>query len=302
MIKTIDPWELGGTLFVPATHNHLDAIAKGEKFPSLRSMVIDTEDGILESDLKRSLERIRVLVPTLTSKGPLRFIRPRDPDTLAALLRLEKIGVIDGFVLPKFGLDNREAYLQLLKNTPFHFMPSIEGNELFDVQQLAILRDTLLPYRLQIPLIRFGAEDMLRQLGLRRDCTLSLFDMSVPSYVIGMLLSTFKPYGFNISGGVYRCYKDHEGFRRDVLRDLREGLIGKTIIHPDQIDLIEECYRVEPEELDDARQLLSSHSAVFSLNGTMAEVSTQLKWGMSIFKREEIYGTSIAPADKDHDR
>lgn len=289
-MKSINPWQLGGTLFVPATHKHLHSIAHGTKFPLLRSMVIDTEDGILESDMKASLELIRAMLPDLKPGRVLRFIRPRDSSTLKELLHFQDIGAIDGFVLPKFGLDNREEYLQLLKNTRFHFMPSIEGSELFDVQQLAILRDTLLPYRLQIPFIRFGAEDMLKQLGLRRECTLSLFDMCVPSYVLGMVISTFKPHGFDLSGGVYRCYKDHDGFKRDVLRDLQEGLIGKTIIHPDQIDLIEECYRVTPRELQEAQQLRSCRSAVFSLNESMAEVSTQLKWGESILKREEIYG------------
>lgn len=291
---------MGGTLFVPATHKHLPAIASGEKFPALRSIVIDTEDGILASDRKASLERIRDMLPGLKPGRLLRFIRPRDPATLKELLHFRDIGAIDGFVLPKFGLDNREEYLQLLKNTRFHFMPSIEGSELFDAHQLAILRDTLLPYSLQIPLIRFGAEDMLRQLGLRRDCTLSLFDMCVPSYVLGMLMSTFKPYGFEISGGVYRCYKDHEGFKHDVLRDLREGVISKTIIHPDQIDLMEECYRVTPRELEEAKQLTTSHSAVFSLNESMAEVSTQLKWGQSILKREEVYGLTKSPEHGSH--
>lgn len=289
-MKPINPWTLGGTLFVPATHKHLTAIAEGEKFPNLRSMVIDTEDGIFESDMEASLERIKEILPVLKPAKLLRFIRPRNPQTLTKLLHLRDIGAVDGFVLPKFGIDNRQEYVQLLKNTPFHFMPSIEGSELFDMQQLAILRDTLLPYRLQIPLIRFGAEDMLRQLGLRRDCALSLFDMCVPSHVIGMLLCTFKPYGFDISAGVFRCYKDHEGFKRDVLRDLREGLIGKTIIHPDQISILDECYRVALREFEEAKQLSASGSAVFSLNGTMAEVSTQLKWGQSILKREELYG------------
>lgn len=297
-MKMISAWELGGTLFVPAIHKHLPTIASSEKFPHLRSMVIDTEDGILESELESALERIDSLLALLKPEQLLRFIRPRNPETLKRLLALEHIHGIDGFVLPKFGLKNCEEYLHLLQNTTFAFMPSIEGDELFDPDRLKTLRDRLIPYRARIPLIRFGAEDMLRQLGLRRDCTLSLFDMNTPSYVIGMLLATFKPHGFKISGGVYRCYKDHEGFKRDLLRDLREGLISKTIIHPDQIDLFEECYRVTRRELDEAKQLLSSRSAVFSLNDTMAEISTQLTWGESILKREELFGSAESPSKR----
>ncbi|MGD9971201.1 MAG: HpcH/HpaI aldolase/citrate lyase family protein [Sulfuricurvum sp.] len=286
------PWELGGTLFVPATHKHLTEISQGEKFPSLRSMVIDTEDGIAESELESSMERISALLPTLTPTSLLRFLRPRNPQVLHRFLEMDDIDRVEGFVLPKFGLENAHAYLSLLQDTPFCFMPSIEGSELFDPEQLKTLRGILIPYRTQIPLIRFGAEDMLRQLGLRRDCNRSLFDMAAPAYALGSLLSIFKPYGFELSGGVFRCYKDHEGFKQDVYRDLSEGLVGKTIIHPDQIDIIEQCYRVTPEEFNEAQQLVNAKSAVFSSNGTMVEVITQYKWAKNILIRSSIYEVS----------
>lgn len=288
-MKPIDPWALAGTLFVPATHKHLEAIARGEKFPRLRSLVIDTEDGIDETKLESALQRIARFLPTLAPSPLLRFLRPRNPDVLGTLLGMRGIDAFDGFVLPKFGLENGPIYLNMLETAPFAFMPSIEGNELFDPTQLAQLRNLLLPYRSRIPLIRFGAEDMLRQLGLRRDCGRSLFDMAAPAYAIGSLLAVFKPYGFSISGAVFRCYKDFEGFRADVLRDLAEGLASKTIIHPDQIDLIEECYRVGFDELNEANLLLDSKSAVFALGGTMGETATQQGWAGSILKRHQIF-------------
>lgn len=286
------PWELGGTLFVPATHKHLTEISQGEKFPSLHSMVIDTEDGIAESELESSMERISALLPTLTPTSLLRFLRPRNPQVLRRLLEMTDIDRVEGFVLPKFGLENAHAYLSLLQDTPFCFMPSIEGIELFDPEQLKMLRGILIPYRTQIPLIRFGAEDMLRQLALRRDCARSLFDMAAPSYLLGSFLSVFKPYGFEISGGVFRCYKDHEGFNQDVYRDLSEGLVSKTIIHPDQIPLVDACYRVCASELDEAQKLLNVQSTVFSLNDTMAETVTQSPWANSIIQRAKLFGMS----------
>lgn len=289
-MRSVSPWQLGGTLFVPAVHKHLEPIAAGGKFPRLRSLVIDTEDGLSIPELDAALHRIETLLPSLEPSPLLRFIRPRNADVLETLLTMRGIEAIDGFVLPKFGLENGPAYLNLLKETPFVFMPSIEGSELFDPLQLIWLRDRLLPYRNRIPLIRFGAEDMLRQLGLRRDCARSLFDMAAPAYAIGSLLSTFKPYGFEISGAVFRCYHDQEGFRTDILRDLSEGLVSKTIIHPDQIDLVEMCYGVISRELEEANALLNTRSAVFSLNGAMAETPTQSQWASSIVIRAKLFG------------
>ena len=295
-MKKIDAVDLGATLFVPATHKHLQAIAHENKFPALRSAVFDTEDGINEEDLEAALSRMASLLPALKPDKLLRFIRPRNPETLQNLFAMNGIENIDGFVLPKFGLDNAQAYLTVIQNASLkikhYMMPSIEGDELFDIAKLQQLRDSLLPYREQIITIRFGAEDMLRQLGLRRDCTLSLYDMTAPSQVIANLLMTFKPHGFNLSAPVYRCYKEHEIFEKEVKRDLQEGLLSKTIIHPDQIDAVNRLYRVSQDDFDAATAIMHSLEAVFSVDGTMGERTTQRPWALQILKRAEIFGMS----------
>jgi citrate lyase beta subunit len=293
-MKKIDALQLGGTLFVPATHKHLEAIAHGSKFTALRSVVLDTEDGIGESELADGLESIKALLPTLKSGPLLRFIRPRNPEVLEQLLQLEGINSIDGFIFPKFGLDSAQEYLSAIKRPEpgirHFFMPSIEGRELFDASQLRKLRDLLLPYRAYIPAIRFGAEDMLRQLGLRRECELSLYDMAAPCSVIGNLLGVFKPYGFDLAAPVYGCYRDHAGFIREAKRDLQEGLVSKTIIHPDQIDLMEQAYAVDTLQYEAAKEIVASKNAVFGQSGKMAERATQHPWAETILKRAEIYG------------
>lgn len=38
--------ELGGTLFIPASHQDMNHIVSGEKYPHLQSLVIDFEDGL----------------------------------------------------------------------------------------------------------------------------------------------------------------------------------------------------------------------------------------------------------------
>ncbi len=295
-MKKIDAVNLGATLFVPAIHKHMQAIAHGKKFPALRSVVFDTEDGIREDDLEAALSRIAFILPELTPGKLLRFIRPRSPEVLQNLFAMNGIENIDGFVLPKFGLDNAKSYLMLIQNSSLkikhYIMPSIEGDELFDIAKLQQLRDILLPYREQIITIRFGAEDMLRQLGLRRDCTLSLYDMTAPSQVIANLLMTFKPYGFNLSAPVYRCYREDEMFAKEVQRDLQEGLLSKTIIHPDQIDALSRLYRVSQDDLDAATAIVHSKKAVFSVDGTMGERTTQRPWALQILKRARVYGVS----------
>lgn len=293
-MKKIVPEALGGTLFIPATHKNLLAVACEEKFPMLRSAVFDLEDGIGDDGVVPGLQRISHMLANIRPGRLLRFIRPRNPEMLERLFEMPNVDRIDGFVLPKFGLDNAGDFLKAIEKGPEAkaIMPAIEGIELFDAVKLRKVREVLLPYRDRIPLVRFGAEDMLRQLGMRRECDQSLFDLALPSRVIADLLAAFKPYGIEVSGPVYRCFSDAEGFEDEVRRDLREGLIGKTIIHPSQIEPIERLYRVGREELEQAAALFQSKQAVLNLHGSMAEHTTQSPWAERILKRAELYGVA----------
>ncbi len=296
MRKNIHALELGGTLFVPASHKNLEAVLSGTKYPELRSVVIDFEDGLASSDRQQALEKLDTTLESLKETKLLRFIRPQHPQMLKAFLQKENINNLDGFILPKFGLENANEYLSLfpfpISDSPFpwHIMPSIEGKELFDIQQLQKLREILLPHQKQIICIRFGAQDMLRQLGLRQDS--SIYDMLVPRQVIANFIATFKPHGFEISAPVYPDFSDDQGFQKEVSYELHNGLTSKTIIHPKQIQVINNCYRVTKEELNDARAILKKEDGVINLNGKMGEQKTQNSWAKQIIMRHTLYSKS----------
>ncbi|MEA2100851.1 MAG: HpcH/HpaI aldolase/citrate lyase family protein [Campylobacterota bacterium] len=285
----VDYTELGATLFVPATHKDLMAVVEGKKYPNLKSVVIDSEDAISNDELLDAIKNIKKILINFKNSKCLVFIRPRDCEVLKKFLTFKGIDKIDGFILPKFSLLNANKYLTLIRDK-YRFMPSIEGEELFNHSQLIKLKDILLPHKKQIILVRFGLEDMLRQLGMKRGCKHSLFDFSASSLVVGNFIATFKSVGFKVSAGVYPCFKDSKGFEKDVLRDLKEGLFSKTIIHPNQIELINELYKVTWLEFSEACEIYMSTDSVFKQNDKMAEVVTMLPYSQEIIKRAEVYG------------
>ena len=120
--------KLGASLYVPATHKELINIAKGLKYPGLKSLIIDTEDSITTDDLPFAYENIGKLLQELSNSpleggargmlfdSPLRpmvFIRVRNTKEYQRLSDFENIKNIDGFVLPKFTLENMEDYLKV---------------------------------------------------------------------------------------------------------------------------------------------------------------------------------------------
>jgi citrate lyase beta subunit len=290
MKRAINYVQLGGTLFVPASHKNLQPILLKEKYPQLRSVVIDFEDGLDPSEMEKSYENVRSILKLCNEKSPLVFIRPKDHEHLKEILKMEDIDNIDGFVLPKFSLTNKEKYFDVLEKKDFYIMPSIEGNELFEYDKLKELKNFLLTHKEKILLVRFGLEDMLRQLNLKRGCEDSIFDLAVGNVVLGNFIAVFKSSGFVISGGVYPCFKNYEGFKKDISRDLKEGLFSKTIIHPDQIELVDEMYKVEKQEYNESLQLLESQNVVFNQNNKMAEKHTMSGFAEFIKNRAEVYG------------
>ena len=289
-MKKINYIELGATLFVPATHKSLESIVGGIKYPNLRSVLIDTEDGIDVKSLEISLKRMKKLLNSYEKKQLFVFIRPKNIELLKEILEFEGVDKIDGFILPKFSLSNAQEYLSLFKDHEFSLMPSIEGEELFNFSKLNELRDIILTNADRITLVRFGLEDMLRGLGMKRSCKDSVFDLSAPSVAVGNFINTFKSVGFAVSGGVYPCFKDKEGFIKDVKRDLKEGLFSKTIIHPDHIELSNNLYKVTQEEYEEAHKICTSKEAVFGLNGKMAESITMQPYSKVILQRAKVYG------------
>ena len=291
-MRVCDVFDVGASLFVPADHKNLPKILLAQRYTQLQSVVIDFEDGLEESSLEGSFQHLKSLLATITHATPFVFLRPRNSEMLKKMLQLPNIEKCDGFVLPKFSLENALSYTQPLCDTPFMWMPSIEGEELFEPQKLQHLKNILLPYKKQIVCIRFGLEDMLKRLSMKRSCQKSVFDYAVTQSVLGNFLAVFKSEGFMVSGGVFPCFLDDDGFVCDVQRDLDEGLFGKTIIHPRQISLANELYKVDEKSYQEALEMVQSTRKVFNQNGSMAESITMRPYAKTILRRYEVYGVA----------
>mgnify|MGYP004704170745 CR=1 FL=1 len=61
------PWNLGATLYMPATRDDIgDAILEG-KIPGLRSLVICLEDAVNEDDIPQALQNLTQLLQVLNA-------------------------------------------------------------------------------------------------------------------------------------------------------------------------------------------------------------------------------------------
>ena len=286
--------ELGATLYVPATHKSMLDIANGIKYPDLRSVVFCLEDAIKEDEVMLAIQNISKMLSSFKRSKIKVFIRPRDIDNLKKLLKLKNIEKIDGFSLAKFGLKNMKKYFKILNKIKedYHIMPVIESIDLFDIKNLKKIRNfLLLQTKHNIITLRIGGQDMFNFIGLKKDCKSSIHDFHTSSQVFANLLMVFKPFRFNISAPIYNCLENLDFFKNEVQRDLKEGFFGKTLIHPKQIAITNNCYKVTKDEYEEASQICDINSnAIFKYKDNMCEPASHNSWAGIILQREKEFG------------
>jgi citrate lyase beta subunit len=202
-----------------------------------------------------------------------------------------ELDAIDGFVLPKFTLSSLPVWWSFMAGTHLCLMPTLETEEVFDVVQMRELATTLLshPCHERIIALRIGGNDLMNVVSLRRPRNLTLYD-SPMGYVIKMLVSVFAPRNFALTAPVCEHIDDHAVMSRELSLDMAHGLVGKTAIHPGQIDVIEHALMVSPGEHSDALRILNSTQAVFKSQGAMCEPATHRRWAAGILERAQVYG------------
>lgn len=292
---TLNPWQLGASLYTPATRPDLLALGTG-RYEALTSLIYCTEDAVLEADLPLALENLARVLPLLPPPGvgPLRLIRVRNPAVLAQVLTLDLRG-ISAFVLPKIHAGNLGAYLQVLDSSacpPLPLLLTLETPEALSEAHMTRLRDLILEggHGPRVAALRIGGNDLMHALGVRRKPGRTLYEGPLER-VIGMLLGVFKPHGFALSSPVYEVFGDLSTLARELEQDLEYGLCGKTIIHPAQLPTVLEAYRVAEADLLEAQAILAPDApAVFQMNGRMCEPATHTRWASDILCRAGLYG------------
>lgn len=283
-----DVFASGAALYTPATHRDLGRLFIGSAVPGLGTTIACTEDAIRDDELEAALDLLQDVLHRLPAgtQGPLRYVRPRNPDVLKRLLAMPGIEKVDGFVLPKADAQSLPTYLELLDQTSHAFMPTIETESAFSASAMLDLRALLCRARVRerCAAVRIGGNDLLRILGMRRPAECTLYDTPIGA-LIPQLVMTFKPMGFRMTGSVLDRLDGPDLLSREAALDRRMGLDGKSAVHPAQVELIDGAFRITAQELHAATALLDpSAPAVFRMAGVMQEPAVHRAWANAVLR------------------
>lgn len=293
---------LGATMYLPILHPAIHDIVAGRKYPNLKSVVICLEDALRATDIDEGMRLLAVLLAALdrssSATRPWLFVRPRHLGMARIIGELPGIERVYGLVIPKLRIEQVQDWWNLADATGLRLMPTLECIWVFDGGALhefaAMLEEQP---RQRILALRVGGNDLLGTMQLRRMRGETIYEGPL-SWCLAQLMCKLGARGYPLTAPVFDVLDDLVTLERECRRDATFGFVGKTAVHPAQIDIIERSFAAAPDEVALAQRTLSpSASAVFQAAGMMLEPATHHGWANRLLTRAEVYGINQTTSD-----
>ncbi|MGE3248531.1 MAG: CoA ester lyase [Beijerinckiaceae bacterium] len=95
---------------------------------------------------------------------------------------------------------------------------------------------------------------------------------------LGQCVLAARAYGHTVIDSVYNDFRDTDGLRAECVQGAAMGMDGKTVIHPAQINIVNEVFSPAPAEVAAAERIVAAFElpenrdkAVISIEGRMVE-------------------------------
>lgn len=310
-------YSVGALLYCPANKQSLADSVIGEKFGTKFSLALCLEDTIndnfveeAEQILVHSIHKIYTGCQKQIFYLPKLFIRVRNPKQIIRLVKAfgQSIEIITGFIIPKFSPSNAEDYIhEIIRaneavSKKIYMMPIYESASLIDLRSrpeiLYGLKDRLSSVEELVLNIRVGGNDLCHLFGFRRHCDESIHQIGPIANIFSDIITVYGT-DYVISGPVWEYYSgDHweTGLTREIAEDKLCGFIGKTVIHPKQIPVVNRSCQVSKEDFTDAMSILNwDHNQGGYVSGNLAgermnEYKTHSNWARQILYLAEAFG------------
>lgn len=310
-------YSVGPLLYCPANHKTIAQSIIRQKFGTSFSLALCLEDTIkdqyvteAEHCLAASIRQIHQAMEHASFFLPKIFIRVRYPKQIPHMLELlgESQLLLSGFIIPKFSLENADAYIQQMTAVnahafrPLYLMPIYESASLTDLRRrpdiLYTLRDKLAAVEALVLNIRVGGNDLCHLYSFRRHENESIHNIRPIADLFSDILAVYG-MDYVVSGPVWEYYSGSgwkEGLFKEIEDDRLCGFTGKTVIHPNQIPVVNQAYRVTQKDYDDAYSILhwdEASACAVSANPArerMNEQKTHTNWAQKTLYLAEVFG------------
>ena len=239
-------------------------------------IILDLEDSILPKDKERARTLVSGAAPKVARAGAdvvVRINRPwrlclRDLEAVVSreicALMLPKTESADHVLMVAEVLDELEAERGLPQGHT-RLVPMIESAAaFFRVQEIAAAHA-------RVVALTLGAEDFALSVGMVPEAEGLFYPKQ--QIVIAARAAGVLPLGFI---GTVADFKDLDAFRATIRRSRRLGFTGASVIHPSQIEILNAEFRPSPEEVQQARKVVTVFEAAAGGNQGAIQVDGKM--------------------------
>lgn len=319
MIENVEmKYSVGALLYSPALNNKIGRTILGGTLGDKYSLALCLEDTIapdmVETAEKQAGETLRQLFEARQERDvylPKLFIRVREPEQMQRVWKRIRPyrEIFTGFIFPKYTVSNAAAYNQEMirinemSDRKIYMMPILESRDIVDfrirMEILGKIRDQVDAMEDLVLNVRVGGNDFSNEFAARRHYDETIYDILPIAQLLGDILTVFSR-DYVVSGPVWEFFSsDNHEWKRGLMQELKldrlNGFIGKTVIHPKQIPVVNEMLKVTSKDYEDAKAILNWDNSGLQVGKSfggerMNEVRTNYNWAKKTMLLSELYG------------
>jgi citrate lyase beta subunit len=310
---------VGALLYCPANNPAIISKITEQQIKPPYSVALCLEDAIADDAVADAEKQLALTLGELSARAhegfylPKLFVRVRSADHLLRLYgRLgESAQLLTGFILPKYSSENALAYNQAMtavnKVSPkrLYMMPILESRDIISLmtrqQTLTRLKTAVDSVRELVLNVRVGGNDFCNCYGLRRPSDKTIYEIGILDSVLSDIANVFGA-DYVVSAPVWEYFESEDGdgswldgLRRELEYDRLNGFVGKTCIHPSQIEAVNMSLQVSETDYLDAARVLNWKRDGFGVEKSaggdrMNEVKCHKAWAVRTMALAMIYG------------
>ena len=309
---------VGALLYCPANNPAIVNQIAEQRIKPPFSVALCLEDAVGDGSVEKAEDQLKINLMALSEREhegfymPKLFVRVR---TAEHLLRVYgKLGeysqMLTGFILPKYASENALAYNQAMlainkvSKKKLYMMPILESRDIISIitrqkalEKLKVAIDSVKQLVLNV---RVGGNDFCNCYGLRRSSAHTIYDIGVLNSVLSDIMNVFGAE-YVVSAPVWEYFESDgddswlTGLRRELERDRLNGFVGKTCIHPSQVEPVNMSLQVSETDYLDAMRVLNwqreGSGVEKSVGGNrMNEVKCHRAWAARTMALAMVYG------------
>ena len=243
-------------------------------------VMVDLEDSVPPGEKTAARELAVEWVPRLAAAGRRVMVRVNSLDTglaadeLAAVVCPDLAGISIGKGNTAWDLEQVDRLLAPLEAGAGITAGSIKVVPWIETAMAIVHVYEMAQASRRIVGIAFGAEDYTNDMGVIRD------DFGEECYYARSAVAVAaRAAGVGALDGPFVGFRDPEGLRKDAGTARQMGYTGKFAIHPAQIDIINETFSPNPEDVAYARRVVAAWDEAeaagrgsLSIDGRMVDV------------------------------